>query len=176
MKRVIISSVFIAIVMLLTSCGGAASIEGTWKVDPSSLDLVLGDGFPEEMKQSVEAAKAEAKSDKASNEMDKITLELNEGGVAMLKHADHAEDTQEFKWEQKGDVLNLNGEIDGEKFNANLDIMSASADEVTIGLTGESLLEQVKKERPEMMEQIPPMFDVEKMVKGAKVSIKMKKA
>ena len=175
MKKIIISSVLVALVLLMSSCG-SSSIQGTWKVDPSSLDLVLGAGFPEEMKQGVEEAKKEANSDKAKSELDKITLELLEGGVAKLKHADHADDTQEFKWKQNGNVLNLNGEIEGEKFNANLDIMEASASEVTIGITGESLLEQVKAERPEMMEQIPPMFDVNKLVEGAKVSIKMKKA
>jgi hypothetical protein len=175
MKKVIISSVLIALVLLMSSCG-SKSIQGTWKVDPSSLDLVLGEGFPEEMKKGVEETKVEVKSEKAQKELDKITLELLEGGVAKLKHADHAEDTQEFHWKQNGDVLNLNGEIDGEKFNANLNILKSSADEVTIGLTGESLLEQVKAERPELMEQIPAMFDVKKLVEGAKVSISMKKA
>ncbi len=175
MKKVIISSVLIALVLLMSSCG-SKSIQGTWKIDPSSLDLVLGAGFPEEMKKGVEEAKIEAKSEKAQKELDKITLELLEGGVAKLKHADHADETQEFNWKQNGNVLNLNGEIDGEKFNANLDILESSANEVKIGFTGESLLEQVKAERPELMEQIPSMFDVKKLVEGAKVSISMKKA
>lgn len=175
MKKIMISSVLVALVMFMSSCG-SSSIQGTWKVDPSSLDLVLGEGFPEEFKEGVEEAKKEATSEKSKSEADKITLELLEGGIAKLKHVDHADDTQEFNWKQDGSVLNLNGEIDGEKFNVNLDVIASSADEVTVGFTGESLLEQVKAERPEMMEQIPPMFDVEKLVKGAKVSIKMKKA
>lgn len=175
MKKVIISSVFIALIMLMSSCG-AKSIEGAWKIDPSSLDLVLGEGFPEEFKANIESAKKEANSEKAIGEAKKITLELLADGKAKLMHADHSDDTQEFSWKQDGSVLNLNGEIDGEKFNANLDIIESSADEITIGLTGESLLKQMKEERPELMEQIPSMIDVNKLVEGAKVSVKMKKA
>lgn len=175
MKKVIISSVLIALVLLMSSCG-AKSIEGSWKVDPASFDLVLGEGFPEEFKANVESAKKEASSENTIGEAKKVTLELLEGGVAKLKHEDHADDTQEFHWKQNGDVLNLNGDIDGEKFNANLDIIASSADEVTLGLTGESLLKQMKAERPELMEQIPPMIDVNKLVEGAKVSVKMKRA
>lgn len=175
MKRVIISSVLIALVMFMSSCGGS-SIEGNWKIDPSSLDLVLGEGFPEEMKQGVEEAKKEATSAKSKEEADKVTLELLADGKALLKHAEHADETQEFHWKQSGSVLNLNGEVEGEKFNINLDIISSSSNEVTIGFTGESLLEQVKAERPELIEQIPAMFDINKLVEGAKVSIKMKKA
>lgn len=175
MKRIIISAVLISIALFLNSCGGA-SLEGTWKVDPTSLDLVLGEGFPEEMKQGVEDAKKEATSADAKEEADKVTLELLADGKALLKHVDHADETQEFNWKQSGKVLNLNGEIDGEKFNINLDIISSSANEVTIGFTGESLLEQVKAERPDLIEQVPAMIDLDKMVKGAKVSIKMNKA
>jgi hypothetical protein len=175
MKKIIISSVLIALVMFMSSCG-SSSIEGTWKLDPTSLDLVLGEGFPEEMKQNVEEAKKEATSAQSKEEADKVTLELLADGKALLKHAEHADETQEFNWKQTGKVLNLNGEVEGEKFNVNLDIISSSANEVTIGFTGESLLEQVKAERPELIEQIPAMFDLKKLVEGAKVSIKMKKA
>lgn len=175
MKRIIISAVLISIALFLNSCGGA-NLEGTWKFDPTSVDLVLGEGFPEEMKQGVEEAKKEATSAEAKEEADKMTLELLADGKAIVKHSEHTDDTKEFNWKKSGNVLNFNGEIEGEKFNINLDIIESSANEVTIGFTGESLLEQVKAERPELIDQIPPMLDVEKLVKGAKVSIKMVKA
>lgn len=176
MKKIIISSVFVALIMLMSSCG-SSSIQGTWKVDPSSLDLVLGEGFPEQMKLGVEEMKKEATSERTKSEADKVTLELLEGGVAKLKYADADERTQEFKWSQNGNVLNLNGEVDGEKFNANLDIMESSANEVMIGITGESLLEQIKAEQPELLEnQMMKMLDLDKIVTGSKVSVKMKKA
>lgn len=174
MKKIIISSVFIALVLLMSSCGGA-SIEGTWKVDPTSLDLVLGAGFPEEMKQGVEEAKNQATSADAKEEADKMTLELLADGKAKIKHTEHTDENHEFNWTKTGKVLNLNGEIDGEKFNINLDIISSSANEMTIGFTGESLLAQVKAERPEIIEQIPAMFDLNKLVEGAKVSVKLVK-
>lgn len=176
MKNFIISSVLIALVMLMSSCG-SSSIEGSWKIDPSSLDLVVGDGFPSEYKSYIEEAKNNSSNPEVIEEADKVTLQLLANGVAKINDLSHPEDSVSFNWKQTGDILNLNGEIEGEKFNVNLNLFSTSADELTIGLTGESMLEQVKTERPELLEfPMVQMLDLDKIVKGSKFSIKMKKA
>lgn len=176
MKRIIISAVLISIALLLNSCGGT-NLEGTWKFDPSSVDLVLGEGFPETWKKYVEDAKTEVKSEKSKEEADNISLELLSDGTAIIKDKEHPEDDAKFNWKKSGNVLNFNGEIENEKFNINLDVIESSANEVTIGFTGESLLDQIKKEKPELLEnEYLGMLDLDKLTKGAKVSIKMKKA
>ena len=176
MKRIIISIVLITIALFLNSCG-EANLEGTWKFDPSSADLVLGEDFPEEFKQYVEKAKEEAKSEKTKEEASNFSLELLADGTGIVKDKEHPEDETKFNWKKTGDILNLNGEIEGQKFNANINIFEVSGDEMTVGFTGEALLEQVKTEMPEALQH--PMvqaMDLEKLTKGAKVSIKMVKA
>ncbi len=173
MKHIIISTVVIAVSLLFSACGGA-NLEGSWKVDPSSFEIVLGEGFPKDWRGYVDKAKEEAKSERTKKESDNVTLVLKPNGIAEIQDLEHPEDTIAFNWKQSGSVLNLNGEIENENFNVNLDIMGSSNDDVTLGLTGESILKQVRTEKPELLEnEFLKMLNLDNMAKGTQLSIKM---
>jgi len=161
--------------VVLVSCGGASSADlvGTWKADPSSLDLTLGDGIPAEFKSMIEEGKKEAISE-ASEESDKVSFEFKEDGKLVVS-AEGEDETFTFNWALDGDKLTLDGEIEGQKGKIVLNVESVSADKLTLALTAEELLAQVKEQMPEAMNEVPSEFDVDEMAKGTKVSFSFKK-
>ena len=107
--------------LMVVSCGGdeasiaesdvsTAEVEvstedllvGPWKVDPSSLDLTLGDGLAA-FKGAIEEEKGKMLSE-ASGESDKVTFEFKEDGKLVLSHEDEDE-TYSFDWSLEGDKL-----------------------------------------------------------------------
>ena len=175
MKKVVVTVLIASLILLLNACGGE-KIEGEWKIDPSSFDIVLGEGFPEEMKAAVEEIKAESKKAETQEEFDKAIIEFKPDGTAILKDAEHPEESEEIHWEKKGDKIRFTGEIDGEPFNFQLDILEYSKDKMELGITGEDLLEQIKTEHPELLDGVPAFIDLEKLVKGGKISIDLIRA
>jgi len=173
----IITVLLVTVALFMSSCKGE-NIEGTWKVDPTTIDLVLGEGFPKFMKVYVNKALAEANSEDYKNESEKITLNLMPDGTAILSHIDEPEDDIEFTWKQKGKTLNFKGEHEEEKFNINLDILETSKTELKIGFTGESILKQIKETKPDLLKDAAENFgaiDLNKLVKGGSLSIVIKR-
>ena len=158
----------------MSSCKGE-NIEGTWKVDPTSVNLVLGEGFPNFLKANVNKVMEEAQSEDYKNESEKITLNLMPGGKAVLSHQDEPEDNIEFTWKQKGKTLNLKGEHEENKFNITLDILESSQTELKIGFKGESILKQIRETNPKLLDEIPSLLDLDQLVKGGSVSIVVKR-
>lgn len=170
----IITVLLVASTLLITSCKGE-NIEGKWKVDPSTIDLVLGEGFPDFMKAGVNEAMKEAKSDENKSESEKITLNLMPNGKAILSHEDAPEDDIEFTWEQKGKSLHLKGKHEEEKFDITLDILETSKSEVKVGFKGESILKQIRTTNPELLKDVPAVFNLDELVKGGSVSVLIKR-
>ena len=175
MKKVILTLLVGSLIFLLNACGGE-KIEGEWKIDPSSFDIVLGEGFPDEMKAAVEQVKVESKKAETKEEFDKAIIEFKPDGTAILKDADNPEESEEIHWEKKGDKIRFKGEIEGEPFDFQLDILNYSKDKMELGITGEDLLEQIRTKHPELLEGVPGFIDLEKLVKGGKISIDLVRA
>lgn len=156
--------------LVLVSCGGAdsAGLVGVWEADPSSLDLTLGDGLAA-FKGAIEEQKSEMVSE-ASEESESITFEFKEDGKLVLSHEDKDE-TFSFDWSLEGDKLIIEGEVEGEKGKMALTVQSVSADKLTLALTAEDLIAQVKEQMPEAMSRIPGTFDIDAMAKGTSMSI-----
>ncbi len=163
--------------LALVSCGGtevtSADLVGSWKADPSSLDLTLGDGIPAEFKTMIESGKKEAMSE-ATNETEGMLIEFTKDGkIVLSKDGEEAPFTLNYVVE--GDKLSIKGEVEGEKLDYHVTLTEASADKFTITLTAEDLLSQIKEEMPEAMNQVPGEFDVDAMAKGTSVSMSFKK-
>ncbi len=170
----IITVLLIATTLFMSSCKGE-SIEGTWKVDPTTIDLVLGEGFPTFMKAGVNEAMKEAKSDESKSESEKITLNLMPNGEAILSHEDNIEDNIKFTWEQKGELLHFKGEHEDEKFDITLDILETSKSELKIGFKGESILKQIRETNPKLLKDVPGVLNLDELVKGGSVSVIVKR-
>jgi hypothetical protein len=50
-----------------------------------------------------------------------------------------------------------------------------SADKLTLALTAEDLIAQIKEQMPEAMNQVPGEFDVDAMAKGTSMSMSFNK-
>ena len=85
------------------------------------------------------------------------------------------DETYTINWSMDGGKLTIDGEVEGEKGKIVLTVASISADKLTVTLTAEDLLAQIKEEMPEAMNQVPGEFDVDAMAKGTSVSMSFKK-
>ena len=176
MKNVFKTLVVALTSLALVSCGGtemtSIDLAGSWKADPSSLDLTLGDGLAV-FKGAIEEGKQEMLSE-VSGESDKVTFEFKEGGK-LLVSAEGEEETFTFDWSLEGDKLILEGELEGQEGKIELTVESVSADKLTLALTAEDLIAQIKEQMPEAMDQVPGEFDVDAMAKGTSMSMSFKK-
>lgn len=175
MKSVFKLLTVVLISVLLASCGGSGSsagIVGKWHADLSTFDLVLGDGVPAPMKAGVEAQK-EGLLAQGEAQQDDFTIEFTDAGKMIVsKKGD--DKTEELDYSFDGSVLNLKGDVDGDKLDVNLNISEVSADKFTIAMTGEEILAQIKTAAPELLAGAGEM-DVDAMVKGCSVAISFKK-
>jgi hypothetical protein len=175
MKKVIGGLAALAFLFVVASCGSAEKdMIGKWKMDASAIDVKLGDGFPAEMKSEVNEGIKEMKSEGAS-ELDAVTFDFQEGGKLVIS-ADGEE--QEMNWEVDGDHLIVSGEVEGQSGKIKLMIEDVSSDKMSVSLTAEELIAQVKEQMPELMEMAKGQTggqDVEKMMKGSKLTIGFKK-
>ena len=174
MKKVISGFSILVSLLVLASCGGSAEsdIVSVWKIDVSSIDLKLGDGFPEEMKAMVEGQKAEMTGN--TEEMDGITIEFKEGGTFVVAKKGEKEN-QEGTWKIDGDKLVLTAEVDGKSNSIKINLDEVTSDKLSLSLTAEDVLAQVKEQMPEAMGAIPAEFDIDAMVTGTKLAISLKK-
>lgn len=175
MKKIISAAVVFAALFIFASCGGGAetTLIGSWKIDPASLDVELGDGFPAEMKTMVENGKKEMREE-GSAEMDKVTIEFKEGGKFVMS-AEGEDEKIEGTWSVDGEKLKIEAEIEGKKGSVSLNLDEVSSDKVALSLSAEDLLAEIKKQMPEALEEVPPMFDIDAMVKGTKFMVSLKK-
>ena len=56
-----------------------------------------------------------------------------------------------------------------------LTVQSVSADKLTLALTAEDLIAQVKEQMPEAMGMVPGEFDIDAMAKGTSMSMSFKR-
>ncbi|MDC0313622.1 lipocalin family protein [Flavobacteriales bacterium] len=162
--------------LALVSCGGtevtSAGMAGKWKADPSSLDLTLGDGLAA-FRGVIEEEKNNMLSE-ASEESETITFDLKEDGKLVLSK-EGEDETFSFDWSLEGDKLIIEGEVEGQKGKMTLNVQSVSADKLTLALTAEDLIAQVKEQMPEAMNMVPGEFDIDAMAKGTSMSMSFKK-
>lgn len=175
MKKFISAAALFAGLFIFAACGGGPekTLIGSWKIDGTAFDVTLGDGFPEEMKAQVEAGKKEMKEEGAK-ELEDITIEFKEDGkFVMTKKGE--DDKVEGSWKVEGDKLVIEGEVEGKKGQISLNMDEVTDERVALSLNAEDLLAEIKKQMPEALEGIPPMFDIDAMAKGTKFSAALKK-
>ena len=174
MKNVFKTLLVALTALVLVSCGGtemtSIDLAGSWKADPSSLDLTLGDGLAA-FKGMIEEGKEEMLSE-ISGESDKVTFDFKEDGKLVVS-AEGKDET--FNWSLAGDKLTLEGELEGQKGKIELTVESVSAEKLTLALTAEDLIAQIKEQMPEAMNQVPGEFDVDAMAKGTSMSMSFNK-
>lgn len=160
---------------ILASCGGNPEKEvvGAWKVDPNSIDLVLGEEFPEDLRGMVEGGKDEMKLEEAEN-FEKLTIEFKDGGKFIMSMEGESE-TIEGTWKIEDDKLRIDAEVEGEKGSVALNMDEISGDKLALSLSAEDLLSEVRTQMPEVLDEVPSMFDVEAMAKGTKFLVTLKK-
>ncbi len=175
MKNLAKLTLFVAITLFMIGCGSNAkdNLIGNWKVDPSSLEINLGDGIPEEYKTMINEGKKEM-TEEASREANKVNFEFKDDGK-MVVSAEGEKETFEFDWEVNGEKLKINGEVEGQKFEVELDIQESTADKLTLALTGEYILNEIKKQAPMALAGAPEGMDLAKMAEGTSVAISFKK-
>ncbi|CAA6804068.1 MAG: Unknown protein [uncultured Aureispira sp.] len=175
MKSIFKLLTVVLITVLLASCGGSGAsnnIVGAWHVDLSSIDLVLGDGVPAPMKGMVQAQK-DGLIAEGEGKSDDVTIEFTEAGkMVVSKKGD--EKTEELDYKFDGSKLTLSGDLDGEKVDIDLNISESTAEKLTIAMTGEEILAQIKAKYPEVLAMAGEM-DVDTMVKGCTIAISFKK-
>ena len=174
MKKIILFTFIVLITIFVLSCK-SNTLEGKWQVDPTTLDLVLGEGFPEFMKEGVNEFMKEAKSEDSKTESEKITLELLPDGKGILSHEEEPNDDIEIKWSLNKNILRLYGTIDDEFIDIELEVLEISKNEVLLGLTGEFILKQLREKHPEILEKVPGMFNLDALAKGGRITVKMKR-
>ena len=84
------------------------------------------------------------------------------------------EKTEELDYKFDGSKLTLSGDLDGEKVDIDLNISESTAEKLTIAMTGEEILAQIKAKYPEVLAMAGEM-DVDTMVKGCTIAISFKK-
>lgn len=174
MKNIFKLLTVILISALLTSCagGGANGLVGVWHIDLNSFDLVLGDGVPAPMKGMVEAQK-DGLLEQGKAQSDDFSLEFTEGGKMIVsKKGD--DKTEELNYTFDGKKLSLNGEVEGDKVDVDLNVSEVSSSKFTIAMTGEDILAQAKAKYPDALKGAGEM-DLDAMVKGSSMSISFKK-
>lgn len=176
MKKIISGFAALAFLLVLASCGGAseADVVGKWKIDVSSIDIKLGDAVPAPMKSELNEGMSEMKSDRAQKEADEMTFDFQEGGKLVISKKGEDEKV-DAKWSIDGDYMVIEGEVDGMKGKLKLMIDEVSGDKMTVSLTGEEILAQMKAQQPGMVEMMKGQGDLDKMAEGTKVSVSFKK-
>jgi hypothetical protein len=183
MKNLFKALIVVMIPLLLASCGGgdkAGKIVGKWKADVSSLDLVLGDGVPAEIKTMVEGQKDKTLGE-AEKEVSDITIEFTEAGKVVLSK-EGEDEKPEMDYSVSGNKLNLKGDVEGQEVDFTLTLASVSGDKMTVAITGEEIVKQMKEKYAKEFEQANGMAaafaqgaSLEDMLKGSKVSLSFKK-
>ena len=173
MKKFFSTVAVVLSLAVLTSCGGNAEADlvGEWKLDAGSVELELGEGIPDEMKKMVEGGQKEMAED---DDVKGASLEFKEDGTFVV--SGDGEDL-EGKWTVEGDKLSLEAEVEGMKGKFSFDLVETSADKVTLSLTAEDLLAQVKEQFGDMYDEASKEMpgDVDEMAKGTKVTFSLKK-
>lgn len=181
----------LAVALTLVSCGGtevtSADLVGSWKADPSSLELTLGDGIPTEFKAMIEAGKEERMNEFA-NEAEGMLIKFTKDTTVLRKEENSNEVKQIEKWGEiilskhglddvnvnykvVGEKLYISGELAGVWLKLNVTLSEISADKFTVNLTAEDLIAQVKEQEPEAMNMVPDEFDIDAMAKGTSMSM-----
>lgn len=160
---------------ILASCKGDASklIVGSWKVDPTMIDVVLGESFPEDLRGIVESGKEDMKSE-GSEDFEALTIEFQKGGKFLMT-AEGEDEQVTGSWKLDGDQLKIDAQIVDEKGSLTLNIEEISKDKVELSLSADDLLNEVKTQMPDLLDEVPSFIDVEAMANGTKFLVGLKK-
>ncbi|GAB5418568.1 MAG: hypothetical protein Crog4KO_03250 [Crocinitomicaceae bacterium] len=172
MKKVIGGFAALAFLFVVASCGGAseADLIGKWSVDPSSIDIKLGDGVPSEMKAMVKEGKKEMMAE-GSEDMKAATIEFKEGGKLVVGAEGQS---QEGTWSLDGDNLTLGMEEGGQKMEVTVQV-EMDGDSMTATLTAEEIMKLLKESGMDQMIQAQAGAELDKMVDGTSISVTFNK-
>lgn len=129
----------------------ADDLVGTWKVDVSSLKIDFGDNIPYKIKEEI-SGEIDRASDRSEENFDLISFVLMDGGKGYAMHVDH-DDKKYFDWSIDNGKLILEGELDNSYLKIAVEIDDLASDHVTLSLTGEELLEQLRSQIPKELDE-----------------------
>ncbi|MFT7156983.1 MAG: hypothetical protein ACI8Q1_001998 [Parvicella sp.] len=167
MKNVFKVTLFFAMVILMSACGGSAdsgNFVGEWVPDLSKAELNLSEEIPAEMRGEIE--KGMVNKDelaKAQSRMeDEFKMEFKEDGKLLLEMN---KESQELDWEINGSNLVISGNVEGMGANIELEIVESTSESFTVKMTGTSILKQAEAQIGSLM-SIDDALDQAKMMSG----------
>ncbi|MCR9173248.1 MAG: DUF4923 family protein [bacterium] len=177
MKKVIGGFAALAFLFVVASCGGVSESDlvGKWSVDPSSVELELGDGVPAEMKSMAKSYKKDMQQEGA-DEVKAMTIEFKEGGKLEVGAEGQ---TQEGTWSLDGENLTIGMEAEGMRVDVTLQV-EMDGDNMKATLQASEILKSLKKAlkaqgQEDMIKQMAGGGDVDKMAEGTSISFTLNK-
>ncbi len=178
MKKVIAGIAALAVLFVVASCGGVSEgdLVGKWSVDPSSVEITMGDGIPSEMKKMVKEGQKEMEQE-ASEDLKAATIEFKEGGKLVISAEG---ESQEGTWSLDGEDLTIGMEQGGVKGEITVQV-EMDGDNMTATLQATEIVKAIKKamkDEPragEMIERMTDGMDMDKMAEGTSISITFNK-
>lgn len=150
---------------------------GKWQMDVNSFKFELGTGIPADIRKEAEKAMSDQNFAKEQLKANYIIFEFNNEGKLII-HDNKKKKSETVNWKSDNKLLSFEGEIDGERGKVNVELLNCTKDMFTIKLTGESILAQLREQRPELLalaKGSPQFEDLDKIVAGSWISISFKK-
>ena len=172
MKKLIGGLAILVSLFILGGCGGTPEekIIGTWKINIRSVDITLGDVFPADAKMIVKGYSFALLMQAPS--ANKISFEFKKNGDFIVAAAG---DKVKGKWSIKGKRLKLYTSVEGQKAEVVLHIKEIESDEMTISLSAQMLLDQLKSLLPKTLQLMVSNHEVTELVKGTSIKATFKK-
>ncbi|MFT5599784.1 MAG: hypothetical protein ACI9N1_000010 [Flavobacteriales bacterium] len=178
MKNVFKATLFSALVILMSACGGSAdsgNFVGEWVPDLSKVELNLSEEIPAEMRAEIE--KGMVNKDelaKAQSRMeDEFKMEFKEDGKLLLEMN---KESQELDWKIDGSNLVISGNVEGMGASIALEVLESTTEMFTLKLDGVSILEQIESQLPPMVTLDQALSQVQAMSYGVLAGIDLKTA
>lgn len=180
----------ISLCFLLLSCGdnetsndtkketvNSQELVGKWQIDVSSFEYELGKGIPADIRKEADKALSDQDFAKDQLKANSIVFEFNKEGKLII-HDNKKKNQETVNWKVVDKLLYFEGELEGQRGKINVELLECNKDKFTIKITGESILAQMKEQRPELLalaKGSPELEDLDKLVSGSWISISFKR-
>lgn len=178
MKKLTGSLAVFSLLFLIASCGGVSEDEliGKWTMDPTSVDIELGDGISMEKRATISFYQAALMS-RNEEDFSMGSIEFKKGGKVVVSDGQME---QKGSWTLNGGDLTIGMNISGLKVDMTLQVEKDGEDLIAT-LQATELIRSIKKvmkqdeEAKEMVDGLTGDDDLDQMADGTSISVKFKK-